>query len=346
MKLNVALQRFALAYLPRGRISLVRSVIIGFSAFSVALLIRMSLEPWVTGLAFLTFYPAILVAALFGGTPAGFVTLGLGVLAGSSIWLAPVTSPLWGVGTMVAVGAFLAFGCLMIAAIHLTSTVLLALQDAEERSSLIAGEMRHRVANLLQLVQSIARLSANNCDTKEEFLSVFFERLKALSAAHPDAAGEASEVSLHGLFSALAATFGNDRLTYEGPDASVDPDTTLMLNLVLHELATNAAKYGALSSSGGHVHVSWDCRREQIHMQWLERGGPTVLPGKRKGAGSRLLESAFRGDCGSVTWFAQPEGIEAKIVFKLAGKATSGIEAARPIQQARANSHSKPERLH
>ena len=80
-------------------------------------LVRACLAPWVSGLAFLTFYRAVLIAALFGGWRAGAVTLVLGVLAGSFLWLTPVASSLWGVGTWVAVVASLAFGCVMIAAI-------------------------------------------------------------------------------------------------------------------------------------------------------------------------------------------------------------------------------------
>jgi len=187
------------------------------------------MAPWVSGLAFLTFYPAILIAALLGGWLAGLATLLMGVLAGSFLWLTPVASQLWGVGTLVAVVALLVFGCLMIAAVHTTHILLLALHNAEERASLVAGEMRHRVANLFQLVQSIARLSASHCNSKEEFLAVFSERLKALSASHSKVAKHAGGISVRGLVEALSTTYGTDRLTYEGPEANPDPDTTLML---------------------------------------------------------------------------------------------------------------------
>ncbi|BCM19153.1 sensor histidine kinase [Mesorhizobium sp. J8] len=327
MTLNAALREFAFAYLPRGQVSITRSLVTGLMAFAVAFLVRSCLSPWVSGLAFLTFYPAILIAALLGGSLAGLITLVLGVLAGGSLWLAPVASPLWGVGTLVAVGAFLAFGGLMIGAIHLTHALLLALQDAEERASLVAGEMRHRVANLFQLVQSIARLSANHCSSKEEFLSVFSERLKALSASHADVARQAGGISIRGLLEALAATYGNDRLIYEGPDATADPDITLMLGLVLHELATNAAKYGALATNAGQVNVSWERRDELIQMHWLEKGGPPVPPLKRQGAGTRLLESAFRGE-GGVDWRAGPEGIAVEIAFRAADKALPRTDGA------------------
>ena len=327
MKLDAALRDFAFAYLPRRGISVNRSLIIGLAAFFVAFLVRTCLAPWVSGLAFLTFYPAILIAALFGGWLAGLVSLVLGVLAGSFLWLTPVASPLWGVGTLVAVAAFFAFGCLMIAAIHLTHTLLLALKDAEQRASLVAGEMRHRIANLFQLVQSIARLSASHCSSKEEFLAVFSERLKALSASHSDVARHVGGITIRGLLEALATTYGNDRLTYEGPDATADPDTTLMLGLVLHELSTNAAKYGALSTNAGQVNVSWERRDELIQMHWLEKGGPPVPPVKRQGAGTRLMESAFRSE-GGVDWRAGPEGIAVEIAFRAPDKALSRTDGA------------------
>ncbi|RWK13652.1 MAG: hypothetical protein EOR40_32560, partial [Mesorhizobium sp.] len=116
----------------------------GLAAFAVALLVRLGLAPWIRGLAFLTFYPAILIASLFGGSWAGILVLGLGVTVGSSLWLEPITSPEWGLGTLVAVLAFLTFGCLMIGAVSLTHALLFALRDAEERASLVADEMRHR----------------------------------------------------------------------------------------------------------------------------------------------------------------------------------------------------------
>ncbi|WP_301004944.1 HWE histidine kinase domain-containing protein [Mesorhizobium sp.] len=317
MQLNAELQKFALAYLPRARVPLARSTAMGLAAFAVALLLRLGLAPWIRGLAFLTFYPAILIASLFGGSWAGILVLGLGVAVGSSLWLEPITSPEWGVGTLVAVLAFLTFGCLMIAAVSLTHALLFALRDAEERASLVADEMRHRITNLFQLVQSIARLSAKSSDTTDEFMHNFTERLKALSEVQSGTAVNPRGISLHGLLEAMAATYGSDRLSYRGPDASPHPDTTLMLGLVLHELATNATKYGAWSASEGRVHVSWDIQDDVVRMRWQESGGPIVLGKARNGAGTRLLDSAFRSAGGSVSWLPQPEGLIVEIAFRL-----------------------------
>lgn len=100
-----------------------------------------------------------------------------------------------------------------------------------------------------------------------------------------------------------------------------------MLGLVLHELATNAAKYGALSTNAGQVNVSWEGNGDLIQMHWLEKGGPPVPPVKRQGAGTRLLESAFRDD-GGVDWRAGPEGIVVEIIFKARDKALSTIDGA------------------
>ena len=191
-------------------------------------------------------------------------------------------------------------------------------KHAEERQKLLIHELNHRVKNTLAIVQSIARQSFKGASATPEQRQTFEGRLAALSAAHNvitqaswESAGlqELMEVVLQPYRSASHSPF-----TIDGPNLALPPKAAVTIAMALHELATNAAKYGALSSSSGSVSIDWSIEQRKatpcLRMRWEERGGPTVKPPSRRGFGSRMIERALAAELGGVvkTDF-QPDGL-------------------------------------
>ncbi|SDA12511.1 PAS domain S-box-containing protein [Methylobacterium sp. UNC378MF] len=171
---------------------------------------------------------------------------------------------------------------------------------AAERQRLLLNELNHRVKNTLAIVQSIAAQTFRG-QTDQTARAVFDARMAALSNAHNvlvednwESASLRSVVD-RALAPHLLAEIDGERFQLQGPDARLHPKVAVTLTMALHELMTNAAKYGALSTPEGQVAVTWSLRdldvgRQQLDLLWEERGGPAVTPPTRKGFGSRLIE--------------------------------------------------------
>ena len=127
------------------------------------------------------------------------------------------------------------------------------------------------------------------------------------------------------------ATYGGERFEIDGPALRLAPKSALALTLALHELATNAAKYGALSVSSGRVAITWEVERSEpprFFFRWQERGGPSVLPPTRRGFGSRLIESALASEIGGEVQITyDPAGVICEIVAPLSSEWEDGSQA-------------------
>jgi PAS domain S-box-containing protein len=167
---------------------------------------------------------------------------------------------------------------------------------AEEKVELLMREANHRVKNLLGLVQIIARHTA--AGDPEDFVERFTERIKAL-AANQDLLGRNRErgADLEDLAYAQLAPFGDligSRIAVRGPELHLNAAAAQAIGLALHELATNAGKYGALSTDRGQVDVDWQLAGEMLSMNWMERGGPPVQPPARRGFGNTVIDSMVK----------------------------------------------------
>lgn len=166
-----------------------------------------------------------------------------------------------------------------------------ALVDHEERQNLLMRELAHRGKNLLQVIQSIARVSLSGERTLDEARETFIGRLGALSNTYSILTEEAPEsVELTNIVSAGLRSH-IDRIKVRGPAVSVAARKAQTLSLVIHELATNAAKYGALSVSSGRVEIDWQIAKDQFTLKWLEIDGPATQSPARPGFGSIILTS-------------------------------------------------------
>ena len=197
------------------------------------------------------------------------------------------------------------------------------LKKTRERQQLLLREMNHRVKNLFALTSSIIGLSARSARTAQELADSARERLAALARAHSltFSHGEPSPQSttLQSLIGAIVAPFDEpeaSRIAISGVDVPVSGGAVASLALLLHEFATNAAKYGALSSADGTIAI--DCVEEgdNIAVTWIERGGPPVVqPTGGEGFGGVLSRIAVMGQLGGgLTRDWKPEGLEIRLV--------------------------------
>jgi two-component sensor histidine kinase len=168
-----------------------------------------------------------------------------------------------------------------------------ALKAHVEHVHLLMREASHRARNMLSLVQAIARQTAAR--EPEDFIGRFTERIQAL-AANQDllARNEGRGVDVDDLVRIQLAHFGDlvgSRIALNGPKVRLNAATAQAIGLALHELATNAGKYGALSVDAGRINVSWRLDRDKFAMNWIERNGPRVSRPKRLGFGSTVITS-------------------------------------------------------
>ncbi|MBX9883085.1 MAG: PAS domain-containing protein [Sphingomonas sp.] len=189
-------------------------------------------------------------------------------------------------------------------------------KQAEAREKLLAREVDHRAKNLLSIVQSLATLT--RAPTIEAYREALGNRLQALARAHGLLAQAGwSSVDLAAIVARELEPYAGatpDRCTASGPPVALAPETAQAFALVLHELATNAAKYGALSVTSGRVRIDWRIDQDQLVLRWQEEGGPPVVPPAGRGFGSRLIEqSVTRSLDGMVRKDWAPDGLIATL---------------------------------
>ncbi len=201
---------------------------------------------------------------------------------------------------------------------------LTTIKVAEVRQRLLINELNHRVKNTLSSVQSIARQTLRTEETPAHVRERFIDRLLAMSAAHDVLTRENWEgAAIDEIARQALRPFVDDheagRIELDLPSLKVGPIAALALAMALHELATNAAKYGALSSSEGKVTIDWIASNpDQAIVRWQESGGPSVSPPQRKGFGSRLLERGLAADLGGQPSLSfAPEGVVCLLPLRL-----------------------------
>lgn len=200
--------------------------------------------------------------------------------------------------------------------------------EAEERRTLLLREMNHRIKNILAAVQAIANQTFK-AGAGSDGLAVFGSRLAAMAATHDLLVTESWEsADLGETVSAAIRPFATDRrerFDLDGPALQVTAKAALSLSMAIHELCTNAAKYGALVAPGGKVVVRWKLEgapgaSRRFHFTWRESGGPEVSPPTRRGFGTRLIETALAGElAGDATLHFEPGGVAFVLVAEAAG---------------------------
>jgi two-component sensor histidine kinase len=202
-------------------------------------------------------------------------------------------------------------------------------KQAEEANELLAGEMSHRVSNMLQIAAGLTRMAAKSAATTEEMAHDLGTRLVALGRAHhlvrPTESGGIGTALLADLFAVLLQPYELDQNVASGvqrvrislPRVGLVERAITSLALVVHELATNSLKYGAFSSESGTLDVSavTQADEDQLTILWVERGGPAVVaPNARSGFGRGMIARAISDDLGgSIAFDWSPEGVIATL---------------------------------
>jgi len=212
-----------------------------------------------------------------------------------------------------------------------TLTDITARKRAEDQQTMLVAELNHRVKNILAIVQSVAAQTVRGSSSLETFNVAFSGRIKALALAH-DVLTRTRWIGI-GLNELLAAVLGpyrgadETRVALEGPPVLLPARAVMPLSMVVHEMATNASKYGALSVSLGAVRINWtvkDNGMSWVEISWIEQGGPKVAPRTATGFGTKLIDRVVSYDLdGKAELTFKPEGVRAVLRFPLKADAAS-----------------------
>jgi len=296
---------------PRSRLAKT-CILLSALAFGTAL--RLAIDAGANGVPFLTFYPVILLAAIFLG--GGYAALAA-VLAVLCVRLALPDAP-WIAATLPARLVMFALYSLTILIIIVTGDVMRRLVLENEayirQQDTFNSELQHRTKNALQIMRALIARGPRGEDPARYFQTLA-GRLDSLAKANELLRfGALESAGIGPLVDAAIAPFGRDHFVVSGPDCQVSRPAATPLMMALHELCTNAHKYGALSADGGTVTIAWQVARSgaSLEIEWTERGGPPVDLPTHRGLGWRLL--APNGGLRRVDLDWQREGLVCRMV--------------------------------
>ncbi|GJE76492.1 sensor histidine kinase [Methylorubrum suomiense] len=199
--------------------------------------------------------------------------------------------------------------------------------QSEERRSLLIRELHHRVKNTLATVQAIVGSTARTATSIDNFHEAFVGRIKSLAHTHSvltEATWQTANLrdllasELMPYTESETETSPDLRIALDGPPVDLPSDIAVPIGMAIHELTTNAAKYGALSTGRGRVAITWSVEAGMLHLDWRESGGPAVAPPTRQGFGSRLLQRVLTTQVqAKITTDYAPEGFHLTLAAPL-----------------------------
>lgn len=295
-----------------------RAIVYAVALVGAPTLLRLLMDPVVTGLAFLTYFPFVLIAALFmSGRQAMAVTL-LSAITANFLFMEPRFTFFATQADTVGTVFFVIAASMIVAVGQTLRRAVRELEHSRTREGLLNRELQHRVKNTLAVVQGLATQTFRPVSGAGEPLDKLHGRIRALA--------EANEILRHGHWEecrlpelavrALEPFNSKGALDLTGPQCSLPEESCVPLVLALHELATNAVKYGALSTENGAVKLSWKtlddaAGEKELSLKWQEIGGPLVAQPTMKGLGSKLLRRQSGLD--DVKLAFEPTGVECDI---------------------------------
>ncbi len=218
---------------------------------------------------------------------------------------------------------------------------------AEEHQEMLVRELHHRVKNMLATVQAIMGSTARSAETIEEFKEAMIGRIGSLARTHLLLSEEGAKVSFADILHNELDAFDDGsegRIRLEGPDIEIASRLAVSLGMAIHELTTNAAKYGALSVFGGRLDVTWRvtieaAARRTLEFDWVESSGPPVSPPGRQGFGSRLLDFVLPGQIQARSQIDyRPQGVHVQCTLPLPAGARR-VDPARSFPRKRESSN-------
>jgi len=271
------------------------------AAFMLSLLLRFALDPWMPGDRILIlFVPAVVVTTFLAGIVPGTVTAALSGLAIWYFFLPPYRTFALSIDGSIGLATYVVvMGALLGLFNSLKGTITQLKAERShsnalaEREKLLAREIRHRTKNILAVVEGIADRTLQGETELSAAREALLGRLAALRRADEHLINPSTEeTSLSYLVHSELEPFAG-RFDVKGIDVVLDRRTAQNFSLVLHELATNASKYGALSNSVGRIELAWARHDSGLKFVWNEMGGPQVKLPARRGFGTTLIRSAL-----------------------------------------------------
>jgi len=297
---------------------LLRGFAIAILLYGLALVARVLLDELVPDrLPFITFFPAILIAALVCGL---WPTLTL-------LFVCALTGAFWGQPSLGDIGSFriwaamlfVVVGGLVIAPVIYANAIRQRLRQRDDEVTLLNRELKHRLKNLLAVTSSICQQTLKSDLPRESLATVITGRLRAVALAQDllDATAEKGS-DLRVLVEAVVRPLSPDpsRLDVQGPAVPLPAEVMTPFALILHELATNALKYGAWTSSKGRTVIRWQLRPErQLEFHWREEGAAIMNAPQQEGFGSMVIKRALSQ--AKVQYQIAPEGVDCSIALTI-----------------------------
>jgi two-component sensor histidine kinase len=265
---------------------------------------------------FALFYSSTLVAALVGGAAAGVFASLLGGAVAYCVFVPPEwNSHPFMVEQLVSLVLYVTSSIIIVWAAESYRCLLARLREERNTRQLLSHELAHRIKNMLASVQAIISQSLQD---QPEVRTKISARLAALAATNDLLVkSEWQGAALRDILMAEMAPYGESRFHLSGPHVDCPPALAMPLTLVFHELATNAAKYGALSTADGQVAVTWTSHVGKLQLGWIESGGPKPVPSERVGFGTKLLRSGANRFDWLVDMKYEPSGLHCRLMVTL-----------------------------
>lgn len=304
------------------RSRLLRKPTLGHSLVVIAACVAAaSLARWLLGDAarpvpFVTYFPAIVLCALLAGWRAGLASVLVSMAVVNLIFMQPKIAITGDWNTAVMMILFVLSCALLVAIAQTLRSTVASLQMATDRAEYLNQELIHRVRNSLTVVNSLAAMT-HRADPAS-FTAVFSKRMAALAEGLDILSRrDGLERDLHDIVSKACAPFGEGkRIVISGTTGKLPSQTCVPLILAVHELCTNAVKYGALSYPEGRIRIqtTWDDIQGLAHVHWEEADGPLVAPPEQEGLGSALLADPILGPANLVF---NPQGVRCEMCLKI-----------------------------
>ena len=296
--------------------ALIFSYAYAVAIFIVALIARLLIDFVVPGdLPFITFFPAVFLAAYFFGRGPGILILVLSTVVGTA-WLDPTGQPQ--LSYIASALLFFAVAGMIVFLVHELKAARDKLRQHERQLEMINRELKHRIKNLFSIADSVCQQTISAGGSAKEMSRAVSGRILAIASAQDLLSTTATEgAELQELVQKLASSLAPSpsRMRVEGRPFRLPVDSTTAMALILHELATNALKYGAWSRESGMVHVTWTANTELFRFIWREHDGPRLAPPVREGLGRKLIKTSLSG--ARVDHSFNPDGLECQIELPL-----------------------------
>jgi two-component sensor histidine kinase len=267
-------------------------------------------------LTFPTYYPAVLFAALVGGAGPGLFAAVLGGIVSWWAFMSPQFAfmPLT-TGQQMSLLMYLFAALLIVWGADHYRRLAKLLADEEALRKLSVQELSHRLKNKLATIQAIIRLRTREHPQLGNDIIASLDALSATDELIMATQGHGAPIL--GILSAELRPYEQSQATMDGPDVLLPPNLAMVLALLVHELATNAAKYGALSSSAGKVSIRWSLADGRVALEWRESDGPIVSTPVRSGFGTRLFSRALAQFGGAFEADFATTGVICKFGFEI-----------------------------